>query len=621
MTDSDTTATGEAARQGVLDCVIIVVAYRSEEDLPRLLDSVPAAATGLDYEVIIVDNDAGASAVASVVAGRPRVTVVDAGGNLGYSGGLNEGLRHAPPAETALFLNPDLVLGEGSVAVLLTACRQAGAAVPLVLDASGVRQPSLRREPTVTGALGDALFGDHWPDRPARFSETVREASAYAESRDIDWATGAALMVQTRLILRVGQWDAGRFFMYSEETDYCRRIRESGATVRFCPLAQVRHSGGGSGGSAGLDALLAVNKVRYFRKWHRGSVDQWFSAVAFWTVSVLHAVLRPHNPGARRALGALLSVGARGTLPGEGRTPVGAGVPVPATVADSSVPVARTASGMAPGNVIIAAFNEEAVIGRTLTALGDLGVAGVRTIVACNGCTDATAEIARRFAGVTVVEITQASKALALRAGDALAGPGPRIYLDADVVMTRRAALDTLAVLRSGAVLAARPPVHFDSSGASWPMRRWYAVRAELPSIAGKLWGAGTYALSESGRGRFAAFPDLVSDDAFIDTLFAADETAIVQTDPVHVRTPRTTADLLKIMRRSYRTQSEVSAVTGPTLSRGQRDQVRDLSVLVRRRPTALLDVVVYVAIVARARFAARRGGYTDWERDDSSRT
>jgi hypothetical protein len=367
-----------------------------------------------------------------------------------------------------------------------------------------------------------------------------------------------------------------------------------------------------------LDALLTVNKVRYFHKWHRGSIDQWFSAVAFWAVSVLHAVLRPHNPGARRALGALLSSGARDTLPGGGRPPAGGRVPA---AADSTVPAALTASGMAPGNVIIAAFNEEAVIGRTLTALGNLGAAGVRTIVACNGCTDATAEIARRFAGVTVVEITQASKVLALRAGDALAGPGPRIYLDADVVMTRRAALDTLAVLRSGGVLAARPPVHFDSSGASWPMRRWYAVRAELPSIAGKLWGAGTYALSESGRGRFAAFPDLVSDDAFIDTLFAADETAIVQTDPVHVRTPRTTADLLKIMRRSYRTQSEVSAVAGPTLSRGQRDQVRDLSVLVRRRPTALLDVVVYVAIVARARFAARRGGYTDWERDDSSRT
>jgi GT2 family glycosyltransferase len=606
----------------VLDVVIIVVAFHSEGDLPGLLDSLPAAAAGLAHSVIVVDNDAGSSSVAGLVADRANVSVVDAGGNLGFSGGLNVGLEQAPRAEAILFLNPDLVLDAGSVRVLLEACREAGAAVPLVRDASGVRQQSLRREPSLTGALGDALFGDRWPGRPARLSETMRHPRSYTHSHDVDWATGAALMVQSSLVQRVGEWDAGRFFLYSEETDYCRRIRATGATIRFCPHAGASHVGGGSGSSADLDALLLVNKVRYFHKWHHGSAGQAVSASGFWAVGVLHGLLRPHNPGARRATRALLSARSRAALPGPTRATALTDPPQTAEgvgLASEVVPAAASSRG---GSVILAAFNEEAVIGRALTALGDLSTAGIRVIVACNGCTDDTAEIARRFAGVTVVELDQASKTLALRAGDLLAGPGPRIYLDADVVMSARAVLDTVAVLSTGVARAARPPVYFDSSGAGWPMRRWYAVRSELPSIAGKLWGAGVYALSEAGRARFGVFPELVSDDAFIDALFDVDETTIVPTDPVRVRTPRTTADLMKIMRRSYRTQSEVAAKTGRSaLSHSQRDQVSDLIALLRRRPAALFDVVIYVLIVARARFAALRGRYTTWERDDSSRS
>jgi GT2 family glycosyltransferase len=595
--------------QTVFDVAIIVVAYHSEDDLPRLLDSLTAAAAGLTHAVVIVDNDAGSSALAGIVAGRANVSVVDAGGNVGFSGGLNVGLRHAPPSEAVLFLNPDLVLSVDSIRVLMTACRQAGAAVPLVLDGSGVRQQSLRREPTVVGALGDALFGDRWPGRPARLSETVRDLAAYADNRDVDWATGAALMVQTSVVTRVGEWDAGRFFLYSEETDYCRRIRAAGAAIRFCPRARVSHVGGGSGSSADLDALLLVNKVRYFRKWHDGTPGQAVSARLFWAIGVVHGLLRPHNPGARRAAWALLSVRSRAALPGENRATQRPGAPEATPGGRHTSEVDQAARLIGGGSVV-------------LTALGDLSAAGVTVIVACNGCTDDTAMIARRFTGVTVVELDQASKTLALRAGDLLAGPGPRIYLDADVVMSRRAVLDTLAELQVGGALAARPPVHFDSSGAGWPMRRWYAVRAELPSIAGKLWGAGVYALSETGRARFGVFPELVSDDAFIDALFDDTETTIVPTDPVRVRTPRTTADLMKIMRRSYRTQSEVAAVTRATrLSRSQSDQVGDLVALLRRRPAALVDVIIYVLIVARARLAAKRGRYTEWERDDSSRS
>lgn len=271
------------------------------------------------------------------------------------------------------------------------------------------------------------------------------------------------------------------------------------------------------------------------------------------------------------------------------------------------------------GSIIIAAHNEAGVIARTLRALHPAVADGtVTVIVVCNGCSDDTAGVARGFDGVAVAELEQASKTAALREGDRLAASGPRIYLDADVVLTARAAIDVLTALGNGAI-AGRPPHRFDASHASLPVRRWYAVRERLPSITGALWGAGCYALSAAGRSRFTEFPDIVSDDLFIHDLFSRDEVTIVPTDAVIVRTPGRTADLVRILRRSYRTQHEITGDRGG-VSTGQRGQLRDLAVLLRRHPWRIADVLVYATIVLWSRLRARTAPAVRWERDESSR-
>ncbi|MDQ1577463.1 MAG: hypothetical protein QOE21_150, partial [Microbacteriaceae bacterium] len=89
---------------------------------------------------------------------------------------------------------------------------------------------------------------------------------------------------------------------------------------------------------------------------------------------------------------------------------------------------------MISGSVIIPAHNEASVIERTLRPLADVANRGqLEVVVVCNGCTDETAELARNFTGVTVVEIDEASKSLALNVGDEAATVWPRMYLDADV--------------------------------------------------------------------------------------------------------------------------------------------------------------------------------------------
>ena len=275
---------------------------------------------------------------------------------------------------------------------------------------------------------------------------------------------------------------------------------------------------------------------------------------------------------------------------------------------------------MTRGTVVIAAHNEELVISRTLAALASVVSSGeVRVVVACNGCTDGTAELARTHPGVEVVESAVASKTAALRVADQLIGAGHRIYLDADIVLTSQAARDVFTAF-DRSVIAGRPPHRFDTDNASWIVRHWYQTRADLPSISSALWGAGCYGLSHAGRSRFGEFPEIVSDDLFVDSQFRRDEITIVSTDPVVVTTPRRLSDLVRILRRSYRTQDEVAG-SGGGISDGQRGQLGDLRTLVRRSPSRVPDALLYGAVILYSRLIARISpGRARWERDLSSR-
>jgi GT2 family glycosyltransferase len=168
--------------------------------------------------------------------------------------------------------------------------------VPLMLEADGATFPSLRREPSLTRAIGDALLGRKIRARPGFSSETDSRPTSYIEAHDVDWATGAALLIPAAVAREVGAWNE-EFFLYSEETDYFRRIRESGRRVRFEPSAVVKHRGKGSGTSPELATLMAVNRVRYVERHHGRLYSLLFRAVV-----VLAEGLRSYDAAHRRTL-------------------------------------------------------------------------------------------------------------------------------------------------------------------------------------------------------------------------------------------------------------------------------------------------------------------------------
>lgn len=583
------------------DAVVLVVTYNSASDVPSLIVDLRIAAQDRPIRVIVVDNQSS-DGTAEVIRAHSDINLIESGGNLGYAGGINVGLPFVGRCDAVLILNPDLTLGPNAVTRLLGALddHQIGAVVPLILDEDGATYTSLRREPSLSRAIGDALLGRRFRARPGFLSEIDYRPRDYVEAHDVDWATGAAVLVRASLARELGDWNE-EFFLYSEETDYFRRVRESGHLVRYEPSAVVKHRRGGSGTSPALATLMAVNRVRY-AELHNGAMF----TVLFRAAVALAEALRSYDPDHRRTLAVILNRSRWRELPQATKPPT----------------VEPLSGRRRRGAVIVPAYNEAAVIERTLAPLSRAAVDGfIELIVVCNGCTDDTADVARSVPGVQVVELEQGSKPAALNTGDEVASLWPRMYLDADIQVSVTAVLTVLDRLARGDVLAARPASRYDSDGASALVRSYYRARQRIPQPKPALWGAGIYGLSSQGHERFGVFPHLTGDDLFVDAQFDPYEKVVVQTDPSVVNTPADARSLLAILRRGQRGGAELLASENGRAGNMRRTGPATARSLLRsiRGPRSAGDAAVYIGMAAAARRSAR--GAPVWERDESSRS
>ncbi len=275
--------------------------------------------------------------------------------------------------------------------------------------------------------------------------------------------------------------------------------------------------------------------------------------------------------------------------------------------------------GHALTSVVIAAHNEETVLGRCLDALlAQQPVQSLEIVVSANGCTDATADVARGR-GVLVVDRPVPGKTAALNAGDDAVGSFPRIYLDADIVLAPDAVARLVAALdQAPHACVAVPSRRVDTSGSSAPVRSYFAINNELPVFRDALFGRGTICVSEQGRARFDRFPEVIADDLFLDSLFSPEERVVVPEVEVVVAAPATGRDLVARLVRVRRGNAELRAAgAGPSLRAA--DRWAWWTSVVRPQPRLAPAAVPYVGISLLAAGLARRGS-ANWGRDESTR-
>jgi GT2 family glycosyltransferase len=251
---------------------VAIVHYRAEELCAECLQRLRASTVD-DWDAVIVDH--GSSAPLQGIDGDPRIRVEQPGENLGYARGVNLALERLPDsAPYVLLLNADVLVEPetlSTVLEVLEARPELGAVTCRLLLPNGEIDPACRRsEPTAISALAKQLGISRMLPRSrvfGRYNLTYLDAS---EPHEIDSGTGAFLLVRRGALDDAGGRLDERFFLYGEDLDLCRRIRQAGHTILYWPAVTALHV---KGSGRIRDARTTRHFYRamwtYYRKWGR----------------------------------------------------------------------------------------------------------------------------------------------------------------------------------------------------------------------------------------------------------------------------------------------------------------------------------------------------------------
>ena len=248
------------------DLAIIIVSTNEAHWLRPCLSTVFDHLGDISADVVVVDNDSHDGTADLVTNEFPDARVVWSA-NHGFCHANNRAIMTCN-ARYVLLLNPDTEIAEGTFAELVRLMDER----PTV-GLMGVRQitgeghlvETMRLFPSALNALGDALGAERLSRRPRWLGERIIDRPAYERESECDWTTGAFMFVRREAIESAGMLDE-RFFMYSDEADFCRRIKTAGWEVRHLPRMTIVHHAFKDGVKPSVDCLSAHSRMKYARK-------------------------------------------------------------------------------------------------------------------------------------------------------------------------------------------------------------------------------------------------------------------------------------------------------------------------------------------------------------------
>jgi GT2 family glycosyltransferase len=238
---------------------IIIVSFNAHADLERCLDSLRAAPPATPHDIVVVDN-ASTDGSADLARRRADVRVIDAGANLGFSRANNIGIR-ASAGDLILLLNSDTVVPAGAIDRLVAELeRDPAVAVvgPRLVDSAGRAELSFGR---MIGPLNEL--------RQKRLARSGAVEGLTRQRQYPDWVSGACLLVRRADADAAGLLDE-RYFMYTEDVDFCAAIRARGRRILFTPDVEVVHVRGQSAASAprATEDAYRRSRLAFYEKHH-----------------------------------------------------------------------------------------------------------------------------------------------------------------------------------------------------------------------------------------------------------------------------------------------------------------------------------------------------------------
>lgn len=270
-----------------IDASVVVISFNTRDLLRECLNTLAATSAGVSHEVIVVDNASRDDSAAMVAAEFPNAKLIRSDVNLGFGGANNLGFAEAAGRYVVL-LNSDAFLAEGTLKKaieLMDANTEVGLAGAKLIGRDGSLQPSARMFPNV---IQDFLILSGLSDRYPRSTFFGRADRTWAdpnEAAEVDWVPGAFSIIRREALERLGFFDP-RFFLYYEEVDLCKRIKQAAYSIWYWPELEVVHIGGESSktishlsmSSAGSQLTLwrMRSALLYYRK-HHGLSGAWLA--------------------------------------------------------------------------------------------------------------------------------------------------------------------------------------------------------------------------------------------------------------------------------------------------------------------------------------------------------
>lgn len=235
---------------------VIIVSYKSEDNIQALLDSIRRSAKDTPIEVIVVDNYLQDQVLEIASKHKLNPIVIKSPGNVGFSKAVNRAIKISK-GQYILLINPDGQLVGSCLNQLLEFAKshpEAGAIVPKIINPDGKPQPSVFYLPTILNAVKHYFFG---------CKKCFGKYLPHRSIAKVQVAVMAAFLIPRKVIDKVGLLDE-KYFLYYEDVEYCRRLKKFHLPIYYLSRAKYMHQHGASGNfKSHLQSPLAKSAIQY----------------------------------------------------------------------------------------------------------------------------------------------------------------------------------------------------------------------------------------------------------------------------------------------------------------------------------------------------------------------
>ena len=256
---------------------IVVTNYKNPELLRLCLNSIKKNYTGTDYELIVADSATEEDMEMMMREDFPEIIFVPSKENIGFGGAANSGYKKST-GNYILILNGDTLIKKNSIEILLDYIKNnpsVGIVGPQLIGFNEKFQPSCFRFYTPMTILYRRTFLGKMAFAKKHLAWFSMQDFDHKSIRNVGWLMGSALMTKREAVEKVGLID-NNFWMYFEDTDWCRRFWEKNYSVVYNPNAKIYHyHGKGSAGKNTFKTLISnklawahiASAVYYFKKY------------------------------------------------------------------------------------------------------------------------------------------------------------------------------------------------------------------------------------------------------------------------------------------------------------------------------------------------------------------